>query len=404
MGYGIEHTAELPVVGVTERTEWATLLVAALDEIRATLDAKVTPAGIDINSALSFRSGATYYGAEDLAYVSLHGAAALAAATYPGALYKNSDGELYYNDDAGNQVALTSDGSVAAAAGNLTGMTGDAAVTWVDADETFEFTVSAGTYADLKLDDLLLSDGSSNFLRLAVTGMSADYTLTLPAAVPASNNTLMTYSVAGSTVTASFSATPTVTSLTTTGAVAAGTTLAAGTSLSVGTTAVITGALTASNGIVLGADKNIVLSGTGYVRHGERVLVIPGSAFVAAENDPVASGDAERTTSGSLSLSSPLSLMWTTPILLPAGTQIKDIHWYAAHGATAGTRHYKVSRRPFGGALVNIEDESSTTTSDVVEPELSTDFTMASTNMYWLEWHTIGADSLYGVVITYDTP
>lgn len=192
MAYGSEHTAPIPTVGVTEGEEFATLVNAALAEMRTTLNAKVTPAGIDMNADLSMRSGSTYYGVKDLHRLSLQQQATnLAAATYPAALYASAAGDLYFNDASGNQIALTSGGTIAGSVGSITGSgygTSGVELNWDSGASDYHFYSAAATYADINIGALQLSDGSANQIRVEAPSIAADYTLTLPTAVPASTS------------------------------------------------------------------------------------------------------------------------------------------------------------------------------------------------------------------------
>jgi hypothetical protein len=222
LSYGQSHTETLPTVSTTIGPTYATMINDVITEMRATLDAKVTPAGMDINADLSLRSGATYSGLTDVHRLGLYSqSAALSAATYPSAAYV-VNGDLYYNDSSGNQIAITSGGAVnASAAGAITGA-GYGTPVEVNWDATlYHFYSAASTYSDVRVGGLQLSDGSSDYVELVATTMSAPYTLTFPASLPASTTSLLTVTTAGALA---YTATPTVTSLTTTGTLAVGTT------------------------------------------------------------------------------------------------------------------------------------------------------------------------------------
>lgn len=223
MAYGQTHTAIIPTVSSTLGPTYATNINSVLTEMRVTLDAKVTPAGMDMNADLSLRSGATYYGIKDAHRVSLYAQpTALSAVTYPTSLYTNSDGTLYYNDSAGNQIAITTTaGAVAGAAGNITGLASPASIVWNSGASDYEFYATATTFADLKARNILLNDGDTNFLQMIAPAMAADYSLTWPAALPPAVTSLLSVTTAGIMA---YTATPTVTTLTTTGALSVGTT------------------------------------------------------------------------------------------------------------------------------------------------------------------------------------
>jgi hypothetical protein len=189
-------TLSLPTIGESG-PGYATKLLTAITTIETELERKVVPADMDVNADLSFLSGLTNYGAVDLKYaqLTLQDETAVTAAAYPMTVFAGSnDGELYYNDNAGRQVQLTTDGSVnVSTSGGITGSgygsTG-VELRWDSGDNEYELRSGAGTsdYAALRLDDLYLSDGSTNFVRITVPSISADYVITLPTATPASTS------------------------------------------------------------------------------------------------------------------------------------------------------------------------------------------------------------------------
>jgi hypothetical protein len=182
---------------------------------------------MDINADLSFTSGATAYRAKDVKALSLtNQASTLSASTYACTLFStDADGELYWNDNNGRQVQLTTDGSVnVSTTGGVTGSgygTGSVEVNWDAANTRYKMRSGAATddYASVLLNDLQLNDGSTNTLTVAAPSLSADYTLTLPTAVAASDGSLVTMSTAGALAS---TMAPSVTTLTTSGAVTVG--------------------------------------------------------------------------------------------------------------------------------------------------------------------------------------
>lgn len=220
---------DIPAVG-TAGTTYASKINTALSTLETELERKVVPADMTINAGLSFLSSGSYYPATDLKYVqlSLQSESALDAASYPMAMFAgSSDGELYFNDNSGRQVQITTNGTVnVSTSGGVTGSgygSSGVEVRFDSGDGEYEFRTGGGTndFADLRGDDVILSDGSTNFVTLTAQAMSADYTLTLPAAVPATNNTVISMTTGG---TLAATATPTVTSLTTTGTLSVGST------------------------------------------------------------------------------------------------------------------------------------------------------------------------------------
>jgi hypothetical protein len=248
MPYGLPLGVTAPTVSVTPGPTYATDVNLYLAALRAVVEAKVTPGGMDISSDLSFLSGADNWSAVDLLTTS-HAIqdAALSAVDFPAAFYAAGvNGDAYFNDAAGNAIRLTSGGTLnTSLVGGITGSgygTGGVEINWSSGNQAYRFFSGASTYADVVCDDLKLNDGDTNFVSIVSPAISADYTITLPTAVPGSANTLVTMSTGG---VLSNTGTPTVTSVTTTGAVSVGTTLA------VTSTSAFTGKITASGDVAL---------------------------------------------------------------------------------------------------------------------------------------------------------
>lgn len=214
-------TLTLPSIGDAFPTA-ATQITTAITALETELERKVVPADMSMTADLSFVAGGTNRRAKDLLATSyVLNASALSAATYPRSLYfTGTDGDVYANDGAGRQIRLTSNGAVyTAASGNITS-TGSPAygasgveLRWDGADLEYELRSGSGAndYADVRLDDVVFNDGSSNSLRLTAPSLSSDYTLTLPTGVATGNNSMVQLSTAGAL---SSSTTPTLDGLT----------------------------------------------------------------------------------------------------------------------------------------------------------------------------------------------
>ncbi len=274
--YGSTHTATIPTVGVTAGPTYAQQINAALEEIRATLDAKVTPAGMDISSNLSFLSGSTYFAAVDLERTNYENkTAGISAATFPRSLYVVS-GNLFYNDGSGNAIQLTTGGTVnVSTAGGITGTgygTGGVELNWNAGTTQFRFKSGAGTddYADVVCDDLLLRDGSGNAVSLTAQAMASDYTVTLPAAVPAAQAIVQMTNA---------------------------------------------GALVASN--TMAANQHVIVSGTGRFKHGSMTKVVPAISATNVGGDLTILG----VVTGAITLNSADDMVIFNPDL-PTGARI----------------------------------------------------------------------------------
>jgi hypothetical protein len=190
MSYGNTHTETIPTVSSTAGPTFATQINAVLAEIRTSLNAKVTPAGIDVNTDLSMRSGATRYGLTDIHRLSMYAQpSGLAAATYPAALWVDTSGNLYYNNTSSNQVQVTSGSSVNGTPGSITGSgygSAGVALNWNAASTIYEFFRAASTYSDVEVSGVRLNDATSHYARLIASSMSANWTCTFPAAAASS--------------------------------------------------------------------------------------------------------------------------------------------------------------------------------------------------------------------------
>jgi hypothetical protein len=149
---------------------------------------------MDISSDLSFKSGVTYSAATNLERCTFENkASVISAATFPTSLYMVS-GELYFNDNSGNQVQVTNEGAVnVSSAGGITGTgygSSDVEVNWDSGATAYRFRSGPATddFASVYVNDVLLGDGSGNAITLAAPSISGDYTVTLPAAAPASTS------------------------------------------------------------------------------------------------------------------------------------------------------------------------------------------------------------------------
>lgn len=183
---------ELPTVSVTSGPEWAEELNAAFDLVDAHdhtsgKGARIPSGGINLDADLPFNShnalsmksvrftsqGSPLSGGLDLSCVYVSG------------------GNLYFNDSAGNQVRITVGGAVdVSAAGSISGMGATtASVSYNNTTKVFSFLQNTGVPAKLNTGSIKISPDASTANSITLTaaaGLGADYTLTLPAALPAS--------------------------------------------------------------------------------------------------------------------------------------------------------------------------------------------------------------------------
>lgn len=230
-----------------------------------------------------------------------------------------SSGNLYYRNNSGQNVRLTSGATIDVS--SVQGIGGDyasvgAEVAYVDADDTYTFkqeVASAvrqwarGAMGGVDLYEYLAAGDVtiiSNRVRLqSPATLAASYAITFPAALPGST-LLMQLSSAG--------------------AITASNTIANAVSMS--STLGVTGLITATGGLTAAANQHVTVSGTGELKHGDRVLQIPLTSGV---NNATASWDFYSSVAGA-------AVVWATPtagssddlvfsIPLKVGDRIKEV-------------------------------------------------------------------------------
>jgi hypothetical protein len=110
---------ELPIVSTTISPDWASDLNTAIEDIdehdhSSGKGVRITPAGLDINTSLDI-SNQTFYNFKSVRF-QLQGAT-LTGAGNANSLYSVS-GNLYFTNNAGTAVQLTSGGSIASTPGS----------------------------------------------------------------------------------------------------------------------------------------------------------------------------------------------------------------------------------------------------------------------------------------------
>ena len=379
MPYGLAHTETIPTVSTTVGPDYASQVNACIEEIRATIDAKVTPAGLDMNATLSFLSGGTNYPITNLERANFQNkSGTIDAALYPNALYV-VNGDLYYNDNSGNEVRIINAGALnIAATGGITGSgygSGSVEVNWSTADAAYKLKSGASSYASAWMNDLYLNDGDTNFVRITAQAMAADYALTLPAALPGSTS-LLTLTSGGSVLS---SRDPSVDTVTTTG---------------VGT---FGGLVTASAGLTAAANQHVTISGTGRFKHGTMTLAIPASAM---HSGTIADwSNTDRAWAG-----------WTSdvycPIMLPAGARLLSVdvftNWLNDTNQTISLSYVDTS----GTNNVVAGPQVIDATTAAVQTWNFTDHTLVAGRQYYfqIDGNADTGGFLYGVEVSYDYP
>lgn len=181
----------IPIVGVDVGPQYALYV----DNCLALIDAHdhssgkgvaITPAGLNINAALSFLSN----DAIDLRSARFTSqASVLALPADLDCLYVVGV-DLYYNDGDGNNIQITDNGGVAGSPGSIANLTSPASASYVSGSASFVWQSNANVAASLDCRNVILrNSGASSFgLTLSPpTAMGSNFTLTLPS-LPAATN------------------------------------------------------------------------------------------------------------------------------------------------------------------------------------------------------------------------
>lgn len=140
---------------------------------------QITPSGLNINTDLSFNQN----NITDLKTINFAAQSAPLAGTAPnlGCLYVAGN-ELVYNDENGNVVPITNNGSVNAGAGSITGLpSGTASATF--SSGTFIWQQSTNTAATMDGGPVIIRNttaSSPGVTLQPISGLATNYSLTLP--------------------------------------------------------------------------------------------------------------------------------------------------------------------------------------------------------------------------------
>jgi hypothetical protein len=203
-------------------------------------------------------------------------------------LYALTGGELHYVDGNGDDVQITSGGQLNAA--GISGINGDygagdpADVSYVAATSTFVFTQDPGVSAKIDVGDIRLRETTASALAVTLKSpgsLAVAYNVTFPAAVPASTSLVLMDSSGNLSLTR----TPSITSLTLSGALTCANIIGSGLFL---TTGDISGNAIAGNtvqtveGNLRHGTKRIVLGAAGAL-----LSVVPSSLSIAAHGGQI---------------------------------------------------------------------------------------------------------------------
>ncbi len=142
---------------------------------------QITPAGMNINSALNFNGNF----ATGLAGLTLSAQGSTPALS---TVYEVGN-DLYFVDGVGNVVRITQSGAVAGTPGSISNLVAPASASYVGASSSFVWQSNTNVSADMDGGNVIFREkvASAKGVTLASpTGLAADYTMTWPAALPAS--------------------------------------------------------------------------------------------------------------------------------------------------------------------------------------------------------------------------
>lgn len=174
----------VPVIGVDPGPQYASDVngcLSILDGHNHSVGSgvQITPAGLNINSDLSFLAN----NATTLRSVRFSPQlAVLSLPTDLGCLYEVGV-DLYYNDGSGNNVRITQSGGVAGTPGSIANLTSPASATYVSGSQTFVWQSAASTPANMDGASYILRNLTANSHGLTLSppnAMGADYSIVLP--------------------------------------------------------------------------------------------------------------------------------------------------------------------------------------------------------------------------------
>lgn len=176
----------IPDVGVTGGPDYASDVNAALTLIdqhdhTPGNGVQITPAGININTALDFASNFA---------TTVAGVTFTAQSSTPAinTVYQQ-DVDLYFVDGLGNDIQITQDGGIAGSPGSIANLLAPASASYVSGSSAFVFQSDTGIAANVDCGSILLRNLSPNSTYALTidppSGLASNYAIKLPA-LPAS--------------------------------------------------------------------------------------------------------------------------------------------------------------------------------------------------------------------------
>lgn len=190
----------LPTVSQTVGPEYATQLNQALTDIDAHNHSagdgsRIPSNALNITSDLTLQSN-NLISARTVRYAGFAAGTTPSSSTDIGNTFVSGP-DLFYTDTAGNQIRLTSGGSiVAASSGQIVGLTAPASVTYSATSSTFIFSSSANTYGNVSFAQRVVTKTANytidpNDSVVLANAATSGFQLTLPSA-PLNSGKLIT--------------------------------------------------------------------------------------------------------------------------------------------------------------------------------------------------------------------
>jgi fibronectin-binding autotransporter adhesin len=168
----------------------------------------------------------------------------------------------------------------------------------------------------------------------------------------------------------------------------------------VGGTLGVTGAMNVGGGVTVGSNQNITLTGTGDLKHGDRVLALSAMSGQSTNNNtwsvPVASFSLTSTTNGTLFV----------PVPLHVGDRIKSVSYAVAgnNSADVDVAVYSVNASTVFTAIGTQTHTNPTAAITIFSLDV-TDTTLSANSHLLLEFSASAAGiQVHGVFVTYDRP
>lgn len=183
----------VPVVGQEPGPQYATDInscMSVLDSHTHSLGSgvQITPDGININNDLPINSN-NLTSVRTVNFIA-QGTSLPGVAPDLGCIYVVGV-DLYYNDESGNVIQITTNGGVAGSNGSISNLTPPASASYVSGTDSFVWQSNANTAANMDNGSVTIREVAANTNGVTIespTALASDYTITLLPALPGANS------------------------------------------------------------------------------------------------------------------------------------------------------------------------------------------------------------------------